>query len=119
MITIRQFLCALEHLPEMPTIYLRAFLDAQHEVARAQRPGANFNPRVLREAPDHHRPQGSHKGEDESHSPVCVQESHGQLRTASQEMHGALWSSRTNALEHTRIGGSGGSLSCFDIIFTI
>ena len=54
---------------------------------------------------------------DESHFSLCVEERHGQLRAASQEMHGAeWWSSRANALEYTRTGET---LPSFGIILRI
>ena len=49
MITIRLFLCTLEHLLEMTTIQLSAFLEPQHEVvhnvlARRPRNGSHLLP---------------------------------------------------------------------------
>ena len=64
----------------MTTIQLGAFLEAQHEVVHdvlAHRPRAHFDRCVLREAQDHHLPQGSHQGGDESRSSVFVQGRHG------------------------------------------
>ena len=73
---ISLFLLTLEFVLEMTTNYLRTLLETQYEVVYdvlAHRPRANFEPRVLKEVQEHHRPQGSHQGGHESHSWVCVQ----------------------------------------------
>ena len=74
------FLCTLEafvrDLFEVTTINSVRFLTRSTKLpnAHAQRPDANFDPRVLGKAPHHHRPQGSHEGGDESHFSVSVRE---------------------------------------------
>ena len=90
---------AFEMTTILEMIRLCAFIEAQPMT----RPRANFDPRALSQAQDHHWPQGSHQGGDKSHFSICVQERHEQLRDAPQEMHGAeWWSSRASALEYTR-----------------
>ena len=90
----------------MTTIQLRAFLETHVFTSKFYIPRAIFDPRVLGEAQDYHRHQGSNQGGDESHSSVLVQGRHGQLRSAPQEIHGAdWWSSRAHALGYTKKAG--------------